>query len=169
MSCYILVGRRLFLHNILFLFFPSFTNKKTKPLMVSRKLPSELEEEILIRVPPQSLTRFRTVCKEWNTLFNDKIFVNKHFAFGRPEFMLQTDSNICSININLNDDPTIKVHVLTLKFPDYHYSNCDGYFFFYDKDKGGMVWNPWLRHTRWIQAVDVLSLFGRILLPGKFR
>ncbi|KAL1202551.1 putative F-box protein [Cardamine amara subsp. amara] len=73
--------------------------------MVSRKLPSELEEEILIQVPRQSLARLRTVCKEWNTLFNDKIFVNKHLACSHPEFVLQTDSNICSISINLNDDP----------------------------------------------------------------
>ncbi|KAL1200298.1 putative F-box protein [Cardamine amara subsp. amara] len=137
--------------------------------MVSRKLPSELEEEILIQVPRQSLARLRTVCKEWNTLFNDKIFVNKHLACSHPEFVLQTDSNICSISINLNDDPTIQVRCLTFDFLGYHYGNCDGYIFFYDSDKGGVVWNPWLRHiTRWIQPVNALSLFSRVL-PSKFK
>ncbi|VYS47807.1 unnamed protein product [Arabidopsis thaliana] len=42
------------------------------------KLPWDLEEEILSRVPPTSLDRFKTVCKRWNALFNDKTFINNH-------------------------------------------------------------------------------------------
>ncbi|CAL9238407.1 unnamed protein product, partial [Arabidopsis halleri] len=90
--------------------------RSKETLMVQRKLPSELEEEILIRVPPSSLARFRAVCKEWNVLFSDKRFANNQLACARPEFMLQTDSNVFSISVNLNDDPTIQVRKLTIDF-----------------------------------------------------
>ncbi|CAH8256571.1 unnamed protein product [Arabidopsis lyrata] len=117
--------------------------------MVQRKLPSELEEEILIRVPPSSLARFRAVCKEWNVLFSDKRFANNQLACARPEFMLQTDSNVFSISVNLNDDPTLQVRKLTIDFPGFHYCNCDGYFVLYDLlHNRAAVSNPWLRQTK---------------------
>ncbi|CAH8256470.1 unnamed protein product [Arabidopsis lyrata] len=123
--------------------------------MVARKLPLDLEEEILIRVPPRSLVRFRSVCKEWNTLFHNKRFADKNFACGRPEFMLKTHSHIYSISVNLNDNPTVKVRDLCFDLcgSRYHYyGNCDGYFFMYDYDEGGVVWNPFLRQTKRIAA-----------------
>ncbi|CAH8256468.1 unnamed protein product [Arabidopsis lyrata] len=128
--------------------------KKKKTLIVARKLPSELEEEILFRVPPRSLVRFRSVCKEWNTLFHNKRFINKNFACNRPEFVLTTHSHIYSISVNLNDDPTMKVHDLCVDLHRLRYSlygTCDGnLFFMYDSYKRGVVWNPLLRKTKLI-------------------
>ncbi|KAL9860468.1 putative F-box domain-containing protein [Arabidopsis thaliana] len=112
--------------------------------MVGRKLPSDLEEEILFRVPPRSLVRFRSVCKEWKTLFNNKRFINRNFACARQEFMLQTHSHIYSINVNLKEDPTIKVRdlrfdLLRQRYQYHLYGICDGNFFMEDFDVGGMV------------------------------
>lgn len=42
-----------------------------------KSFPRELEEEILYCVSPLSLTRFKTVCKQWNTLLKDKTFINQ--------------------------------------------------------------------------------------------
>ncbi|KAG7595095.1 F-box associated domain type 1 [Arabidopsis thaliana x Arabidopsis arenosa] len=110
---------------------------------------------MLVRVPPRSLVGFRSVCKQWKTLFNTKRFVNRNFACGRSEFMLKTHSHIYAISVNLNDDPSIKVSDLCfdLRRRSYHlYGTCDGYFFIYDflSGGGGVISNPLLRHTKWI-------------------
>ncbi|ESQ36984.1 hypothetical protein EUTSA_v10002898mg [Eutrema salsugineum] len=52
--------------------------------MASEKVPSELEEDILVRVPPLSIARFRTR------------FVNNHLARARPEFILRAKCNLYS-------------------------------------------------------------------------
>ncbi|KAG7585342.1 F-box domain [Arabidopsis thaliana x Arabidopsis arenosa] len=123
--------------------------------MVERKLPLDLEEEILFRVPPRSLLRFRSVCREWNTLFHNKRFINKNFACARPEFMLKTYSYIYSISVDLNDDPTINVRDLRFDhLHGRHYNlkgTCDGNFFLYDFHEGGgcVVSNPLLRQNKW--------------------
>ncbi|EOA33966.1 hypothetical protein CARUB_v10021461mg [Capsella rubella] len=131
-----------------------------------RKLPLDLEEEILVRVPPRSLVRFRTVCKTWNTLLNNKRFANKQLPFARPEFMLHTDHRTYSVSVNLNnEDPTTKVRNFYFDFTkiygtDHHtYDDCgnsDGYFFLYQPYEFrpcGVVWNPFFRQVRWIQTM----------------
>ncbi|CAN7074524.1 unnamed protein product [Brassica oleracea var. botrytis] len=62
-------------------------------------LPWELEEDILSRVPPQSLVRFRAVSKRWNSLFNNKSFINNHLFLSRPQFIFLTKSKMYSIDI----------------------------------------------------------------------
>ncbi|CAA0361596.1 unnamed protein product [Arabidopsis thaliana] len=76
-----------------------------------KNLPWELTEEILSRVPPKSLVRFRTVSKQWNALFDDKTFINNHKMTFR--FILTTKSKIYSVSI----DPVIVVRELPLGTP----------------------------------------------------
>ncbi|KAG7583832.1 F-box associated interaction domain [Arabidopsis suecica] len=64
--------------------------KKGKEMAHLKKLPWELIEEILSRVPPKSLIRFRTVSKQWNALFDDKTFITNHKMTFR--FILATES-----------------------------------------------------------------------------
>ncbi|EOA34312.1 hypothetical protein CARUB_v10021830mg [Capsella rubella] len=123
--------------------------KKKKTLTVPRrKLPLDIEEEILARVSPRSLRRFKFVCKDWDALLKSKIFVNKNFACGRSEFMIQTHSHIYSINVDLNDDPTIKVTDLCFDSPRRHRyfvcGICDGHLFIDSSLEGSLVWNPLL-------------------------
>ncbi|EFH61412.1 F-box family protein [Arabidopsis lyrata subsp. lyrata] len=112
-------------------------------------LPWELIEEILSRVPPESLLRFKTVSKQWNALFDDKTFINNHKTTFR--FILATKSKIYSVSI----DPKIAVCELTLDIPGLESqilkSLVDGNeLLLCDMEKGAVVWNPWLRHSRWI-------------------
>ncbi|ESQ48276.1 hypothetical protein EUTSA_v10022086mg [Eutrema salsugineum] len=117
------------------------------------KLPWELIEEILSRAPPQSLVRFRTVCKRWNALFDDKTFINNHKSTFR--FILKTKSKIYSVSI----DPEIVVRELTLNIPGLEYQippkdlvECGEFLLCsMDKAKGAAVWNPWLNQTSWIK------------------
>ncbi|PON49636.1 F-box domain containing protein [Trema orientale] len=41
-------------------------------------LPEEIEEEILLRLPADSLNKCKRVCKWWFDLINDPSFINKH-------------------------------------------------------------------------------------------
>ncbi|XP_010418889.1 PREDICTED: putative F-box protein At1g58090 [Camelina sativa] len=138
-----------------------------KALMSERQLPSDLEEEILVRVPPLSLVRFRSVCKGWNTLFNDKRFVERNFACGRPEILLKTHSHLYSVSVDLNkDEPTIKVTDLRSDFRlgrFHHQGTCDGYYLFtYDMDEEYrcLVWNPFLNRAIWISTDETDGYIG---------
>lgn len=77
----------------------------------AEKLPWELVEEILSRIPPKPLVRFKAVSKQWKALFEDKMFINNHKATFR--FILATKSKIYSISI----DPKIELTELTLDIP----------------------------------------------------
>ncbi|KAG2306012.1 hypothetical protein Bca52824_025760 [Brassica carinata] len=128
----------------------STKTKKATAAHDQEQLPWELVEEILSHVPPVSLVRFRTVCKRWNALFNDKRFINNHKSTFR--FIISTESKIYSVSI----DPKIVVCELALDIPGIeseiiHLVDCDE-FLLCCTDQGAAVWNPWLKQSRWIKA-----------------
>ncbi|XP_010468696.1 PREDICTED: protein SUPPRESSOR OF NIM1 1-like [Camelina sativa] len=126
-------------------------------------LPWELEEEILTRLPPHSLVRFKTVCKRWNSLFNDKSFLNNHFSRSRPQFFFQTNSKIYSADIIDHNiiDPTIELRELPASFDIPYedtmnlttFTTCDELLFctYQFWKNGTALWNPWLRQVKWIE------------------
>ncbi|KAF8082897.1 hypothetical protein N665_0802s0010 [Sinapis alba] len=120
------------------------------------KLPWDMVEEILSRVPPKPLVRFKTVCKQWNTLFDDNTFINNHkMTF---QFILVTKSKVYSVSLH----PEIEVRELTLDIPGLKDQkpndlvDCNG-FFLCDMAEGAVVCNPWLGQTRCIQGDHVLN------------
>ncbi|XP_010468596.1 PREDICTED: F-box protein At2g14710-like [Camelina sativa] len=114
------------------------------------KLPWELIEEILSRVPPKSLVRFRIISKQWNALLDDKTFMNNHKMTFR--FILATKSKIYSVSI----DPVIVVRELTLGTPGLkslkleNLVDCNE-LLLCGKKRGAVAWNPWLGQSRWIK------------------
>ncbi|CAH8360693.1 unnamed protein product [Eruca vesicaria subsp. sativa] len=125
------------------------------------RVPWELEEEILSRLPPKSLVRFRAVSKKWNSLINEKSFINKHLSLSRPQFIFLTKSKVYSIdiinqridlrelhsscrdiNLEYGADITTYDDILFCKYP-------------FDSKKGIALWNPQLRHVNLIKlSVD---------------
>ncbi|CAA7047175.1 unnamed protein product [Microthlaspi erraticum] len=143
--------------------------------MAPETLPLELEEEILIRVPPLCLVPFRIVCKRWNALFHNERFVKSHLALPSPEFIITTESKLyhASVNldydpkiksVNLDYDPKIKVRETNLDIPGLgssertKYRHCDG-LLLCTRDNGVTIWNPWLSQTRRIESEAQLSSF----------
>ncbi|CAL9222897.1 unnamed protein product, partial [Arabidopsis halleri] len=115
-----------------------------------QNLPWELIEEILSRVPPKSLVRFRTVSKQWNALFDDKTFMNNHKMTFR--FILATESKIYSVSIH----PMIVVRELPFGTPGLESLEIDNLvdcneLLLCDKNNGAVVWNPWLGQSSWIE------------------
>ncbi|EOA32425.1 hypothetical protein CARUB_v10015699mg [Capsella rubella] len=114
------------------------------------KLPSELTEEILSRVPPSSLVRFTAVSKQWNALLHDKTFIKNHKT--TFQFILTTKSKIYSVSI----DPKIDVCELTLDVPSLESKipkilvDCNK-LIVCAMERGFIVWNPCLRQSRWIE------------------
>ncbi|CAL9217949.1 unnamed protein product [Arabidopsis halleri] len=132
--------------------------------MAQEKLPSELEEEILFRVPPLPLTRLRTVCKRWNTLFNEKRFIRNHLARAHRQFILASKSKFCSVSVSLDDDPKIEVRELNLDIPclesqrPKNIHHHDGLLLCSWEDNRVYVWNPLLRESRWIEPDSKQSM-----------
>uniref|UniRef100_A0A0D3CLE4 F-box domain-containing protein n=1 Tax=Brassica oleracea var. oleracea TaxID=109376 RepID=A0A0D3CLE4_BRAOL len=115
------------------------------------KLPWELVEEILSRVPPKPVVRFRTVCKRWNALFDDNTFINNHKLTFR--FILLTKAKVYSVSLN----PEIEVSELTLDIPGLNNQkpndlvDCNGLLLCGTKE-GAVVCNPWSGQNRCIKA-----------------
>ncbi|KAL5555709.1 hypothetical protein UlMin_037945 [Ulmus minor] len=97
-------------------------------------LPKEIMEEILLRLPPKSLVRFKCVCKSWNLLINDPSFINKHllscttlFLTGKkllsPENICNDKSDNISFLIEEFDIPGSNKYPLLWYFP---HSHCNG-------------------------------------------
>ncbi|KAJ4893855.1 Protein SUPPRESSOR OF NIM1 1 [Raphanus sativus] len=131
------------------------------------RLPWELEEEILTRLPPKVLVRFRTVCKQWNSLFNDRSFIYNHLSLPRPQFILLTEITIVSIDIT---DPTMELreihsHPLGLSFHNANITTCDEFLvcnYPHRWEKGTALLNPLLGHVKWIKPLvdERFDVFG---------
>ncbi|XP_013633011.1 PREDICTED: F-box protein At5g36730-like [Brassica oleracea var. oleracea] len=64
--------------------------------MMISKLPIDLVEEILSRVPLKSIGAVRSTCKKWNACFRDK-----HISKTGKEFLMNTrDHRVYLINVN---------------------------------------------------------------------
>lgn len=138
--------------------------------MACMNIPGELVEDILYRVPSPSISRFKTVSKEWNTLLNDKTFIKKHLTLIRPQFLLWTNSKVYSAGVSLNDDPKIELRELLLDIPDVidhrttNFLPCNDLLFcasWWWNNKA-VVWNPSLRQTRVIKSGEEHFRFGGI-------
>ncbi|EOA32621.1 hypothetical protein CARUB_v10015916mg [Capsella rubella] len=145
-----------------------------------QKLPVELVEEILYRVPATSLKRLRSSCKQWNALFYNQRFTHKHFRTAPKESMILMlkDVRVFPMNVNLNvTAPSIEFKsALSLK--DSYYKSeqvhiktvfhCDGLLLCTTDDDKLVVWNPCLRETRWIQLkADYKKQYSRFALGYK--
>ncbi|XP_010412708.1 PREDICTED: putative F-box/LRR-repeat/kelch-repeat protein At1g11620 [Camelina sativa] len=121
-------------------------------------LPSDLQEEVLSRVPMKSLARFRAVCKQWNTLFVEDRFLAKHY--GEHHFLIGTCfGEITSLNIKDNtlillqnlSVGNIRPKKLQQYIKVYKIGHCDGVLY-YVLSNQILVWNPLLKLSRWIEC-----------------
>ncbi|CAN7112181.1 unnamed protein product [Brassica rapa subsp. narinosa] len=129
-------------------------------------LPWELEEEILSRLPPQSLVRFRAVSKRWNSLLNNKSFINKHLSLSRPHFIFLTKSKIYSIDI-IDQRVTLRELHSSCRDSNLQYrriTTCDELLFckyppFHSKMETAL-WSPCLRQANLIKLYSVGKEFN---------
>ncbi|EOA27308.1 hypothetical protein CARUB_v10023428mg [Capsella rubella] len=127
----------------------------------SEQLPLDSVGEILCRLPRNSLARLRVVCKQWNATWEDRSFLNNYFTHARPQFILRTNSEIYSVDIiNLNLDHGSQIDVSEIGL-DYipckmitSLVHCDGFFLSDMFKRGFVIWNPWLRQSRWVVPED---------------
>ncbi|CAA0383351.1 unnamed protein product [Arabidopsis thaliana] len=56
--------------------------------MTMPDLPPDLVEEILSRVPTTSVKKLRSTCTQWNAIFKDERFTEKHFSKAPKESMV---------------------------------------------------------------------------------
>ncbi|XP_024007223.1 probable F-box protein At5g47300 [Eutrema salsugineum] len=110
-------------------------------------LPEDLLENILCRVPATSLKRFRSACKRWNRLFNDKRFATKHFDKAAKQFMF-----LIMLKKKLRFR-VVDTRSTLGQFEIFRVSHCYGLLLCTNKDNIRIVvWNPCTGQTKWIQT-----------------
>ncbi|ESQ29462.1 hypothetical protein EUTSA_v10024004mg [Eutrema salsugineum] len=122
----------------------------------SSLLPFELVEEILYKIPIESLVRFKSVCKEWYGLLSEKIFIYKHLDISnsKERFIFPDIDNIQLFD--LETEALVRLPIPN-EFHSRVYSktiHCDGLLLFrtYGDTRGELaVWNPFLRRVKWIK------------------
>ncbi|CAN6920095.1 hypothetical protein Bca4012_090536 [Brassica carinata] len=123
-------------------------------------LPWELVEEIISRIPPECLVRFRVVCKQWNNLFHEKRFIKTQLDHACPQFVLFDQNKIFLIDVNL-DDLAIQMHQISVDIPcvlsmtPFITTYCDGLLICDLFFNGTAVWNPLLRRGRQIMTKNI--------------
>ncbi|GAU19175.1 hypothetical protein TSUD_198560 [Trifolium subterraneum] len=137
-------------------------------------LPSELNTEILLRLPVKSLIRLKSVCKSWFTLISDTNFANSHFQFS--ESTQTTRSRILSIsglppqirsidfqallNDNHSVSPNPNLSLPQSFFPLRIRGSCKG-FIFLNCSAYNLLWNPSTGfHKQIPSSPNTRSLFG---------
>ncbi|PHT97022.1 hypothetical protein BC332_34055 [Capsicum chinense] len=59
-------------------------------------LPSDILFFIIVRLPVQSLLRFKSICRSWKVTISDKEFIKVHrdqqIASGRKELLMRSES-----------------------------------------------------------------------------
>ncbi|KAL8466033.1 hypothetical protein ACS0TY_035230 [Phlomoides rotata] len=116
-------------------------------------IPSELFREILLRLPTESLLRFRSVCKEWLRIIDDSSFVKAHrqnqlythtlLVKNRSRLALYSFS-LDSLNF-INNGPQMidAIHIRRLIRPGFP-RLCNGLILIKNRDnrRNWVIWNP---------------------------
>ncbi|XP_010412707.1 PREDICTED: putative F-box/LRR-repeat/kelch-repeat protein At1g11620 [Camelina sativa] len=129
-------------------------------------LPRDLEDEILSRVPDKSLARFRCGCKQWNTQLVEETFLEQHSSrmhnysgCGEDQIIIKGARN----RINSVASPSLTVQNLTLinkrlmvhefgnRVRVYKIVHCTGLLLCVMENQL-LVWNPFLKVTRWVKC-----------------
>lgn len=116
-------------------------------------LPSDMEEEVLSRVPVTSLGKLRLTCKKWNTLTKGESFLKKNGI----EVVMLVESRVSLMTVDLLY-PSIE-RIGNLDADGINISkifHCQGLFLCINKDKDKdssrlVVLNPFLGQTRYIE------------------
>lgn len=129
-------------------------------------LPLEMVEEVLLRLPVKSLTRFKCVCTSWRSLISETLFALKHASIleatkattsNKSRYGVITTSRYhlksCCVH-SLYNESTVDVaeHDGELLGRDYYQvvGTCHGLVCFHvDYDKSFYMWNPTIKlHQR---------------------
>ncbi|CAA0805996.1 Unknown protein [Striga hermonthica] len=120
-------------------------------------LPSDLQREILLRLPGSSLLRFRAVCKSWCHEIDDPSFVRAHTvnnhrtSTSTSNLLLTTPSAIYSLPVDslryVDGQRTLsatRVQSAALLRPGLFAASCNGLVLIshYDSTSTWVVWNP---------------------------
>ena len=142
--------------------------------VISDQFPEELVADILARLPPKSLMRFKCVQQSWNALFKTRSFVTEHLHASSLHkcLMIFEDSGDLSLHHHklgmkqLMWDENTSMPPQDVPFPFtmdnvsyiFPYGPCNGIFLLsiYYKDHCGklMLWNPETKEVKDIPPPD---------------
>lgn len=144
----------------------------TREMFSPPNLPLEMMEEILLRLPVKSLTRFKCVCSSWRSLISETLFALKHALIlealkattsKKSPYGVITTSRYhlksCCVN-SLYNESTVNVfeHDAELLGRDYYQvvGTCHGLVCFHvDYDKSLYLWNPTIKLEQRLPGSDL--------------
>ncbi|EYU40582.1 hypothetical protein MIMGU_mgv1a025106mg [Erythranthe guttata] len=127
-------------------------------------LPIEIIEIVLLKLSVKSLLRFKSVCKSWNILISDPVFVRKHHlrqlqSKGSENLFLLKNSEVNSYGFSLVkfEEKGQKIETLQQVFGPYLWATvlcfCEGLILISDlSNKNFALWNPSTRTHTYFQA-----------------
>ncbi|ESQ37264.1 hypothetical protein EUTSA_v10002580mg [Eutrema salsugineum] len=135
-------------------------------------LPPEMMEEILLRLPVKSLTRFKSVCISWRSLISETLFTLKHALLlegskattrKKSPYGVITTSRYhlksCCVDSLYNESTTnVLEHDGELLGRDYYQvaGTCNGLVCFHvDYNKSFYLWNPTLKLQQILSGSDL--------------
>ncbi|EOA22870.1 hypothetical protein CARUB_v10003601mg [Capsella rubella] len=125
---------------------------------LSRWLPHELIEEILIRTHVKSLHRFKSTCKQWYDLISDKRFMYDHLDRS-PQRLIRIDNHqtvqiIDPVTGIISDSPV--PDMFRSPYSIAFMVHCDGLMLCMCYQTGIHlgVWNPVTRKIKWVEPLD---------------
>ncbi|XP_057802355.1 F-box/kelch-repeat protein At3g23880-like [Salvia miltiorrhiza] len=158
---------------------PQLRNVKTHISHHSLCLPEEIIEEILQRLPVNSLLKFRCVSKSWRSLIDSRRFIQKHLDYSAENAQhgiilnsLGPDRGLkqCSLRSMLDDPFTNQFRVCdSLNIGKGSISvvgSCNGLVCILHELKHFILWNPSTRMSRKLPDLDHKSKRGHITSCG---
>ncbi|CAA7018579.1 unnamed protein product [Microthlaspi erraticum] len=127
-------------------------------------LPRELREDIVLRLPFESLRALRLTCKKWDTLLKSRRLTKMHFEKAaataarerESQMIMLMDHNLYLKSVVFDVDPSIKhrgkLTCLGEQVKISRVFHCDGLLLCKLRDNNNkvVVWNPYTGQTRWI-------------------
>ncbi|KAK6135608.1 hypothetical protein DH2020_030656 [Rehmannia glutinosa] len=134
-------------------------------------IPSEFYREILLRLPADSLFRFRTVCKAWRRIIDDPSFIKSHTNNQHSSttlFIRNPAGTLYSISLDsLNYIDGLQkievIHVKTLslrgvpRLPALPVASCNGLILIshFEINKIWVIWNPLTKEFHELPELDI--------------
>ncbi|XP_026384011.1 F-box protein CPR1-like [Papaver somniferum] len=135
--------------------------------MSSVLIPKEILNEILLRLPPNSVTTCRCICKQWNALLSNPSFLKSHLAVENqnPSFILVTrnyDEDIDEEDFSIIHVPQASLSSLETdlerKCESDSVCECERHC-----DKGSFVDYPFHREVESSDEVSIMGVCNGIL------
>ncbi|KAK0599270.1 hypothetical protein LWI29_003788 [Acer saccharum] len=118
-------------------------------------IPDDIIFNILRRLPPKSLARFKCVCKSWRS------FANQH-KYHNQKLILFSSYTIQSVDFEADEIKAVDIDIpiKVSSYPILGIASCNGLLCILNEAKGLVIWNPLIRRYKSVSNTSEYDKFG---------